>query len=129
MPDLHSASDPRLQSLLNSLARVRQLLLHSPSSLSLETAGLDLAQIEEGISTLPSYLSPPLSQPDRQALLQIQSLAQTVHALYRNASLFFQGLATESIQNGAWDAAAYSSQGDWLQPNSAATNSRWSAEA
>jgi hypothetical protein len=129
MPDSHSASDPRLQSLISSLGRVRQLLLHSPSTLSLETAGLDLAQIQDGISTLPSYLSSPLSQPDRQALLEVQSLAQTVHALYRNASLFFQGLATESIEHGAWDAAAYSQQGDWLQPNSTMANSRWSAEA
>ncbi len=105
------------QNIKAGLTDIRQLLLHAPSSLSLESTGPALEQITFDLLALNAALPPP----SRAWLQEIQILSNSVNALYRQASSFYSGLAAESIKNGTWDAASYSSEGDWAKPLSNAT--------
>lgn len=100
------------QNIKAGLTDIRQILLHAPSSLSIESAGPALEQITGDLLALNAALTAP--SPD--SLREIQALSNSVQALYRQASSFYSGLAAESIKNGTWDAASYSPEGDWAQP-------------
>ena len=100
------------QNIKAGLTDIRQLLLHAPSSLSMESTGPALEQMAGDLLALNAALTPPT--PD--SLQEIQRLSNSVQALYRQASTFYSGLAAESIKNGTWDAASYSPEGDWSKP-------------
>ena len=107
------------QKIQAGLTDIRQLLLHAPSSLSIESTGPALEHITGDLLALNVALlarNAALTEPSPDSLLEIQALSNSVQALYRQASSFYSGLAAESIKNGTWDAASYSSEGDWAQP-------------
>ncbi|MFN7542261.1 MAG: hypothetical protein ACK5TN_05650 [Acidobacteriota bacterium] len=96
----------RLQSSLSSL---RQVLLHSPGQLSLATTGPLLEEIVRDLASLP-HLNP---KPSPAELSEIRTLSASVQSLYQGGLGFITDLSALSIQNGAWDAAAYSADGLW----------------
>ena len=100
------------------LDAIRRLLLESPSEFSILTAGAALDQVSLGLIALNAAILDPsaISLDMKQQLLELQSLSVRTQSLYRQASTFYSGLAAESIKNGAWDAAAYSPEGDWVSP-------------
>ncbi len=108
---MRECSDPHsLPARLNSsLSSLRQLLLHSPSQLSLASTGPLLEQIALDLSSLP-HLDP---KPSQAELSEIRALSASVQSLYQGALAFLAGYSSLSIQNGAWDAASYSADGLW----------------
>jgi hypothetical protein len=113
--DAATSSEELALSIKSGLANLRHLLLHSPTSVSLETTGVALTQISHDLLALSNAVMPP---PPNE-LLEIQALNRSVQSLYRGAANFFGELSGESIKNGAWDAAAYSADGEWSQPAAA----------
>lgn len=95
------------------LAEIRHLLLHSPTSLTLNATGPSLERISLDLLALSQATTPAR----REDLLEIQALSASVQSLYRAAAGYFSGLAAESIKNGAWDAASYSAEGEWAAPS------------
>ncbi|MCX6611733.1 MAG: hypothetical protein NTW74_12885 [Acidobacteria bacterium] len=118
MQDQSLSATELAQSLKAGLTDIRQLLLHAPSSLSLESTGPALEDIAGDLLALSTALTP--ASPE--SLREIQLLSNSVQALYRQASSFYSGLAAESIKNGTWDAASYSPEGDWSQPASSSSS-------
>ncbi|MBM3762000.1 MAG: hypothetical protein FJW36_17350 [Acidobacteria bacterium] len=115
MPDSVAPSSEDLAvSIKTALSNLRQLLLHSPTSLSAEISSMALSRISLDLLALSEAVIPP----PQQELLEIQALNQSVQSLYRGAANFFGELSGESIKNGGWDAAAYSAEGEWTQPRS-----------
>lgn len=100
------------QSVKSGLIQIRRILVHSPAALSLDSVGPSLEQLRSDLKALNS--APNL--PSAEVLLEIQALANSVQGLYRQASIFYGGLAAESIKHGNWDAASYSQGGEWAQP-------------
>lgn len=100
------------ESILSSLARLREMLLCRPAEFSLESAGGLLELVTSEISGLAECPEPPT----RSQLRNIHDLSVRVQALYAAAANFFGGLTNESIQNGSWSGASYSESGDWAEP-------------
>ena len=117
MPDSSPNPTELAQKIKTGLTGIRQLLLHSPSSLSVESTGPALEQIKVDLLALNTALSPANSD----LLHEIQALSHSIQALYRQAFSFYGGLAAESIMNGTWEAASYLPDGDWAQPTSSST--------
>jgi hypothetical protein len=96
------------------------LLLRRPTTVSMVTAGPVLEQLTQNLRDL-SQLTPP---PSRADLFVIQDLSRRVFALYGAASGFLGALSAEAIENGVWDAAAYSPAGEWAQPTTSVSRLR-----
>jgi hypothetical protein len=120
MPEASSNSEALLASIQAGFATLHELLLRRPTTVSLVTAGPALQQLKQDLISLRDVHP----APSRSALLEIQEISLRVQALYRAASGFFGGLSAEAIENGAWDAAAYSPDGEWAQPVAAASRLR-----
>lgn len=108
------ASTELAQRIKEGLIDIRQLLLHAPSSLSLNSTGPALETIAGDLLALNAAVT----SASPAVLKEIHLLSNSVQALYRQASSFYSSLAAESIKNGSWTSASYSPTGDWSQPAS-----------
>jgi len=123
-----SISDPKLsvdivrsnlelaQSVKAGLSQMRQLLIHAPTSLSIVNSGPRLESISLDLIALNAALTESPDPELLQQVLEIQALSGRVVELHRQAANFMNGLAAESIKNGAWDAASYAPDGEWAAP-------------
>lgn len=120
MPDRTLSPGELVATIKSTISQIRELLLMRPTALSMVTVGPLFGQLQQDLTSL-SVASPT---PPRQDLLEIQELSNRVQALYRSAASFFGGLSAEAIDNGVWDAAAYSPEGEWAQPAAYSTRLR-----